>query len=126
MEATRRQPSFTRVAIVACTKRKHSTPARAIDLYDASPLFRLSVAAARREHLPVLVLSTKYGLVEPDTVLQPYEADLQHMSASRRSTWQATVAEQARALIGNRGVEEVICFAGHTSGGRCARCTPMD
>lgn len=112
MEATERQPSLARVAIVACTKQKRSTAAPAIELYDRSPLFRLSVAAARRHNLPVLVLSSKYGLVKPDTMLQPYEADLRRMSAGERSIWQATVAEQLRALIGNRGVKEVVCFAG--------------
>ena len=112
MESTQRSASSVRVAIIACTKQKRSTAATAVELYDRSPLFRLSVAAARREDLTVLVLSSKYGLVKADTVLQPYEADLRQMSAAERSSWQATVAEQARTLIGNRGIKEVVCFAG--------------
>jgi hypothetical protein len=41
-------------------KRRGTWPA--IQLYDVSALFRESVEVARAAHLPILVLSTKYGL----------------------------------------------------------------
>lgn len=112
MESTNRTASPKKLAVIACTKQKRSTSAPAIELYDRSALFRLSVAAARHEGLAVLVLSSKYGLVRPDAVLQPYEADLRQMSPSERSAWQRTIAEQARALLTEHGISEVVCFAG--------------
>ena len=126
MDTTQRPVSSARVAIIACTKQKRSTAAPAVELYDRSPLFRLSVAAARREGFGLLVLSSKYGLVTSDAVLQPYEADLRQMSSAELSTWQAIVAEQARALIANRGIKEAVCFAGQDYRERLrAVCEPL-
>ena len=112
MEVTDRPASPKRVAIIACTNQKRSTAAPAVELSDRSQLFRLSVAAARRERFAVLVLSSKYGLVKPDAFLQPYEVELRQMSAAERSAWEATVAKQAQALLSGRGIDEVVCFAG--------------
>src|SRR5688572_16658875 len=112
MEATDRAAPAKAVAIIACAKQKRSMAAPAVELYDRSQLFRLSIAAARREGFAVLVLSSKYGLVKPDAVLQPYEVDLRHMSATERSTWHATVTKQAQALLSGRGIDQVVCFAG--------------
>jgi hypothetical protein len=75
MDSPARQTAPKKVAVVACTKQKRPTAARAIELYDRSPLFRLSVAAARREGYPVLILSTKYGLVEADQWARRSESD---------------------------------------------------
>lgn len=102
----------SKVAVIACTKAKRRTAAPAIQLYDRSELFRLCVATATSDSLPVLVLSSKYGLVEPDAVLDTYEVDLAKLTPSERSTWQALVDRQAQALIPGRGFKEVTCLAG--------------
>jgi hypothetical protein len=58
------QPKPKPVAIIACTKQKRRGTWPAVQLYDTSELFRESVRTAQADGLPILVLSTKYGLVE--------------------------------------------------------------
>ena len=121
------QPSqLSRVAVIACTKVKRSEPARAIDLYDRSPLFRLSVDAARKDGLRILVLSSKYGLVDSDALLRPYEVDLPKMSPADRASWQQTLNHQARELLADQGVREAVALAGaaYRQALRAA-CTPL-
>ena len=91
-------PSTPRVAIVTCTKLKRPSRSRAIEMYDRSPLFRLCIEAARRDDLPVLVVSSKYGVIDGDTVIDPYEADLKTMPESELDRWRATVASQLASV----------------------------
>ncbi len=68
--------------VVACGAAKRGHPAPSRDLY-TSPHFRYVLAGVEQEadatpqalgvHPRVLILSTEHGLVDPDTVLAPYE-----------------------------------------------------
>lgn len=62
----------TRIIIVGCGKAKgpHRAPAR--ELYTGS-LFRAARAYAEASGHPWLILSARHGLVEPATVLEPYD-----------------------------------------------------
>ncbi|SRR5579884_587877 len=98
-------------AVIACAKRKRASPGRAIDLHDRSPFFRLSIAPARREENPVLILSAKYGLVRAGHRLEPYELDLRRIAGAERAAWQTEITREAQALIAGQHFHEVICFA---------------
>jgi hypothetical protein len=65
------------VALVACTKRKidHAAPAR--DLY-CSTWFKLARTWAEQHANAWYILSAKHGLVQPDQVLEPYDAALKN------------------------------------------------
>ena len=65
-----------RVALLACTKVKRSGQNRALEMYDLSPLFRYSVEAAKRDNLPVLIVSSKYGVIDGNTVIDSYRGRL--------------------------------------------------
>lgn len=54
---------------------------KAIDLYAISRLFTEAIAAAGRRELPILIVSSKYGLVDPDEEIESYEADLKEFTA---------------------------------------------
>jgi hypothetical protein len=99
-------------AIIACTKNKRRGTWPAIQLYDASSLFRLSVETARADGLPILILSTKYGLVEPDELLTWYEQPLETMTPDQRRSWEALLSQQAPRLKAKLGVSRVVLFAG--------------
>ncbi|HVT78344.1 MAG TPA: hypothetical protein VHD87_15010 [Acidimicrobiales bacterium] len=81
-----------RIGLVGCVKAKrgHDSPAR--DLY-VSPLF-----AGRRRWVEQTcdewwILSARFGLVHPDTVLFPYETSLTTARAEQRRLWgRATAA----------------------------------
>lgn len=70
--------------IIACGQRKRQTASPAMELY-TGPVFQRSLEIARADGLPVLILSTKYGLVDPTTVLQPYELSSQSLVGEDRS-----------------------------------------
>ena len=87
------------VVLVACAASKldHPTPAR--DLY-ISTLFRASRAYAEAISKPNgawFILSAKHGLLEPETVLAPYNQTLRDMSRSERERWGVGVAAALQA-----------------------------
>lgn len=100
------------VAIIACTKMKRRGTWPAIQLYDPSPLFLESVKVALAESLPILVLSTKYGLVVSDEPLAWYEQQLDTMTREQWGVWNATVARQLADLKARFNIAEALLFVG--------------
>jgi hypothetical protein len=100
------------LAIVACSKQKLGTRARAVDLYSPSRLFSFSIQQALADGCPVLILSSKYGLVSPDTELDPYEVDLLALSDSARRGWETMVERQLDSYLAASATREVVFFAG--------------
>ena len=60
------------LVIVSCGDSKLASPAPAKDLY-TSTLFKLARRYAELAGNAWLIMSSKHGLVEPDTVLEPYD-----------------------------------------------------
>jgi hypothetical protein len=69
--------------VIASSKTKLNRAAPAIDLY-TGPLCRTSVEVAKSEGLPILVLSTRYGLLDPTEIIEPYELSYEAMTPSER------------------------------------------
>jgi hypothetical protein len=86
------------VALVACVGKKNPGPMAARDLY-ASDWFRKASAYAAREADEWYILSAKYGLLPPDTVIAPYDETPKGMLAAARREWAKRVMEKlARRL----------------------------
>lgn len=81
-----------RIGLVGCVKGKASTARSARDLYE-SPLFGGRRAYVIRSCDRWFILSARHGLVEPSTVLEPYDDALQDVSRGERRRW-------ARLVIG--------------------------
>lgn len=64
-------------------------------MYQGS-LFKKSLAYTRAEFDRVYILSAKYGLLELDQVIQPYEKTLNNMSVKARQEWSDMVKSQMR------------------------------
>ncbi len=81
------------IGLVTCsrTKADHDVPAR--ELY-VSPLFRAAREYAERHYGPGhwFILSARHGLVDPDTVLAPYDLSLRQLSPDEREAWGDRVA----------------------------------
>lgn len=96
-----------RAILVSCAATKLDRPAPAADLY-ASPLFRAARCNAEASCHPWFILSARHGLVEPTTVLEPYDTTLADLNPDERSAWADRVT---RALFhrgfGGWGVFEV-------------------
>src|SRR5947209_6085596 len=78
------------VGLVACSKRKAAGPRPAAELY-TSPLFRKAAAYCRRHYDRWFILSALHGLVEPGTVLAPYDRTLLKMPQAERQAWAGRV-----------------------------------
>jgi hypothetical protein len=79
-----------RVALVSCVKSKRDSPAPAQDLY-TSQLFKEFRQYAESHADAWYILSAQHGLVEPNTVLAPYERTLNKMRTADREEWAARV-----------------------------------
>jgi hypothetical protein len=64
-----------KIALVACVSKKASAPMPARDMY-TSDWFRKASAYAARVTDDWYILSAKYGLIAPDTVIEPYDETL--------------------------------------------------
>ena len=73
------------LGLVACSRTKANRPVPARELY-ASPLFRAASAYAERKYGSGrwLILSARYGLVDPDRILSPYDLSLGQLTAHQR------------------------------------------
>jgi hypothetical protein len=88
------------IGLVGCVKTKlpHSAPAR--DLY-VSPLFAGRRAAVEGRAARWFVLSSEYGLVEPDQVIEPYDLLLSSLPIHLRRKWSRNVIEALRRELGD-------------------------
>lgn len=77
---------MTRIILVGCGKTKRAEKSEARDLYTGS-LFR-----ARRDYAEAsgdtwYVVSARYGLVHPDTDLEPYDVTIGQLCEPERAAW---------------------------------------
>lgn len=101
-----------RVGLVSCTKSKLPRAAPAKDLYSPSALFRGQRAYVERTCDRWFILSAKYGLVDPDHVIEPYEQTLRTASTAVRQAWSADVLRSLTAELGDIHGITFECHAG--------------
>ncbi|MCH9053332.1 MAG: hypothetical protein IIA72_20115 [Proteobacteria bacterium] len=97
------------IALVACAKTKSAQPDKAKDLY-ASPLFRKSRAYVERHEWHWYILSALHGLVDPETVLEPYERSLLGAGRAARQEWASNVVRALEAILPYRA--RIVLLAG--------------
>jgi len=85
-------------ALISCSKTKNTHRDLARHMY-ASPLFRKSVLVAERLKLSFSILSAKFGLLEPDTPIEPYDTTLKGQSKQYKTNWGEKVLDQIRQWI---------------------------
>ena len=82
--------------LVSCVKSKLARPAKAKDLY-TSTLFQYNLQFAYSlKPDAIYILSAKYGLLELDQVISPYEMTLNTMKESEKKTWSSKVIDSLR------------------------------
>lgn len=75
-----------RIALIGCGSAKLSTPAKAKDLY-CGPIFKITRQCAERISNLWFIMSAKYGILSPNTIIMPYDYRLSQMSAEARFKW---------------------------------------
>ena len=101
-------PSSTLV-LVSCVKSKKVQAAKAKDLY-ISCLFEGYRRVATSTGARWLILSAKYGLVEPEMVIQPYEYSLNRLGVAERRKWAKDVLDDLLPIA--RSYKKVVFLAG--------------
>lgn len=99
---------MARIGLVGCGKIKRSEHAPARDLY-TGPLFQKARAYAEATCDRWYVLSAFHDLVEPDTVLMPYDRPMGR-SKAERELWGAQV--QGKLLIATSPGDTLVFLAG--------------
>jgi len=98
-----------KIALVACVSKKSLQPSPAQDLY-ISDWFRKASTYARRVANEWYILSAKYGLVSPDTIIAPYDETLNRMPVAARRAWARRVLEDLVQVL--QPGDHIIVLAG--------------
>ena len=82
------------IVLISCVSQKLSHKAKARDLY-ISTLFRLNLRFAQKlSPSNIFVLSAKYGLVDMEEEIEPYDVTLNTMPYKERKKWAEKVLKQ--------------------------------
>jgi hypothetical protein len=85
------------VAIVPCTNQKSDTPGPARDVWIGHH-FQLVLAHAEMFYDNVFVMSYKYGFIDPDFRIEPYDIDIKTAKAADKLRWWFNLREDIRLL----------------------------
>ena len=85
------------IVFLSCVKLKQNTACEAKDMY-VSDLFKKSLAYARKLNpRKIYILSAKYGLLELNDRIEPYNLTLNEMNEKQRKEWAYKVCKQCEA-----------------------------
>ncbi len=100
-----------KIALISCSAKKRSCPSKAKDLYD-SPLFKMSFAYAKKIGADkIFILSAKYGLLESEEIVEPYNQTLNRMNSKEKEDWGKIVLSKL-ALLTKLAEDDFIFLAG--------------
>lgn len=85
------------IGFIACSSKKKNRPSPAGELY-TSPLFKKSREFVEETCDFWFILSAKYGVVTPQTIVNPYDLTLSKMPISARRSWAELVKRQLTKL----------------------------
>jgi cytoplasmic iron level regulating protein YaaA (DUF328/UPF0246 family) len=87
-----------KIILISCVSQKRSYQSKAKDLY-ISALFKKNLAYARRMNPDAIyILSAKYGLIDLDAEIEPYNLTLNTMSTGEIRSWADMVQQQLRQV----------------------------
>jgi len=86
------------IVLISCVKKKEQYPCKAEDLY-ISPFFKKNLAYAKSLNpSKIFILSAKYGLLELDRVIEPYEMTLKSFNKTELKQWSDNVIQQLKQI----------------------------
>ena len=100
-----------KIVLISCVSQKRAYRAKAKDM-NISTLFKKYLAFARRlKPDAIYILSAKYGLLDLETEIDPYNHSLNTMSAGERRNWSDKVISQLKQ-VANLQEDHFIFLAG--------------
>ena len=87
---------MSRILLISCVSKKWEKKAKAKDLY-ISPLFKLNLKYAQSlDPDNIFILSAKYGLLDLEKEISPYNKTLSNMNKEQRIVWSNKVLKQLK------------------------------
>ncbi len=101
-----------KIALISCVSKKLTTKAKAKELY-ISTLFKLNLKfAIKMKSDKIFILSAKYGLLELEDEISPYNQTLNKMNSEERKRWALLVIEKLKNKCSLKD-DHFIILAGH-------------
>lgn len=98
-----------KIALISCTKIKKYYPCSAKEMYSPSTLFKKAVEYVENcKYDDWMILSAKYGVVDKNQIIEPYDESLNSMRVQERRRWAVDVEKELRKL----SIDEVDIYAG--------------
>jgi hypothetical protein len=95
------------VILISCVKDKSESSCFARDMY-LSAWFKKARRHAESKSHKWFILSAKYGLLDPDESISPYEQSLNSMPSTERRSWARDVLCQIQSAIDNKSTIEIL------------------
>lgn len=100
-----------KIVLISCASKKLTHNAKAKDMY-VSSLFRGNIQfAISLNPDKIFILSAKYGLLNLDTTIEPYDKSLSSMPSYEAKDWANNVVTQLRKFV-DLNNDEIIFLAG--------------
>lgn len=102
---------MSKIVLISCVNTKLNKKAKAQDLY-ISPLFKMNLTYAKTlKPKKIFILSAKYGLVDLNKIISPYNTTLNTMHVKEIQKWANGVLKQMKGKIDLKN-DEIIFLAG--------------
>lgn len=105
-----------KIALIGCTKTKEASSCKAIGMYMPSTYYRLRREYAEKilkiEGKNIFILSAKHYLLDPTTVIAPYNLSLSGFTDSQKKEWAEEVLKQFLAKKISKEDTEIYILAG--------------
>lgn len=95
-----------KIYLVSCVSQKISNKAQAKDLY-VSQWFKKVKKFVENSNAKWLILSAKYGLLEPNQIIEPYDTYLKNIPAMERKLWADKVIDDLKIVLSNEAGSDV-------------------
>ncbi|PFM82687.1 hypothetical protein COJ46_02435 [Bacillus sp. AFS077874] len=100
-----------KIALISCTKLKADYSCETKEMYQKSTLFKKAIKYIEQQDFEDwFVLSAKYGLLNKQEIINPYDLTLNNMKVKERKEWSRLVFKQIEDL--NLNIERIDFFAG--------------
>ena len=99
-----------KIAFIGCAKKKKSHKCKVEEMYSPSTLFRLTLQYCKQHFDKIFILSAKYGVLQLNDKIEPYNITLNKMSKQKRVIWGVKILNWINSNLDI--YDEIYIFAG--------------
>lgn len=104
---------MAKIALIGCTSRKQDYSCPAIEMYTKSNYFNLKLDYCKKINVDkIFILSAKYGLLKPNTIIEPYNLHLKETPKEYMLEWSVNVLNDLKEKTDLEN-DEFIILAGN-------------